>query len=71
MTLTHQPPACIKPERREAVLIEAYPKSTSYHKPGKMQFDHCNIAKTAELSLSLTASAYFNVQSNQKVVDDS
>jgi hypothetical protein len=46
-------------------------KSTSYHKPVKMQFDHCNIAKKATLSLSLTASAYANVQSNQKVVDDS
>jgi hypothetical protein len=71
-TDTHTPTTCLHQTRKmRSSANKSLSKSTSCHKPVKMQFDHCNIAKTAELSLSLTASAYANVQSNQIVVDDS
>jgi hypothetical protein len=69
---THTPTTCLHRTRKtQSSANRSLSKPTSYNKPVKMQFDHCNIAKTAELSLSLTASAYANVQSNQNVVDDS
>jgi hypothetical protein len=71
-TDTHTPTTCLHQTRKtRSSANRSLSKLTSYRKHVKMQFDHCNIAKTAELSLSLTASAYANVQSNQEVVDDS